>query len=730
MCGGLPWMQRKLTAILSADMAGYSGLMEADEPGTLSRLMHNRTTIFEPQVTSHGGRVFKFVGDGMLAEFPSVVEAVSCALAIQDETARSEASEAADKRIRYRIGINLGDIIIDGDDIYGDGVNVAARLQALAPIGGIAVSAVVRDQVHGKAACAFTDMGEHKVKNLERPVHVYTVAAPGAAAGQMSRQKSPQVFSRTLPQPLLSRWTWAALSAAVLTVAIAGGLAFFRPHPATPMIAPAASDTLKVAVLPFDALSAGQDTQYFANSLQDEITGVLSSNEILPVSHDMSAELRGPNARSAIERLGARLILDGTVRGDGKSMHVRVHLDDPYSQVSLWSREFEADAKDSSLLQSRVAYGMVAVLSCARRALQPKGGLADQSLISRYLNACDVFANWDVHQGYDAKGYAEWLETQRLLTVQAPTFAPAQFNYATFAAIAAMTSSPSAAAALQRESKVHLNRGVALDPKAPDSFAVRSVLVRQTDWSAREDLLREAVAAAPSWAQGNLWLGVMLAETGRVREGVEFAQRAAAGEMVYDWGLYYSTVVCLGGHPERAIQDIAHFRQLVPESLIAQDYHLYCLSSAGQWAEAQHVLQALPQPDLETPFRGSAFKAFLVAARTRTHPDLQDARRLALAKADQGLVNFPTVISWLSALGFVDDALALGQRWNPNSAGLNSNAFMFGPLTKNLRRDPRFMQLAARIGLVDYWRTSGHWPDYCAERGWPYDCKAVAGALK
>jgi adenylate cyclase len=728
-------MQRKLTAILSADMVGYSGLMEADEQGTLSRLMGNRTRIFEPHVVSHGGRVFKFVGDGVLAEFPSVVEAVNCALAIQAETAQSETGEAEDKRIRFRIGINLGDIIIDGDDIYGDGVNVASRLQTLAPVGGIAVSAIVRDQVQGKASCTFTDMAEHKVKNLERPVHVFTVAAPGVVAGQMSRP--PKVLSAARPapreagrKPSLSRWTSAALGAAFLTVAIAGGLAFFRPQQTPAMKTPASPDALKIAVLPFDALSAGQDMSYFADSLQDEIAGVLSSNEIQPVSRDMSAELRGPNARQAIERLGARLILDGTVRSDGKTVRVRVHLDDPFLRLSLWSREYEADATAGSLLQSRVAYGMVAVLSCARQALRPVGGLSDQSLVSRYLRACDVFSDWDVHMHYDAKGYAEWLETQRILTVQAPNFAPAQYNYATFAAIAAMVSSPDAAKAMRQEAENHLSRGIKLDPKAPDQFAVRNLLVPNTDWAERERLMRAAVAAAPSWSQGNLWFSNVFWETGRIREAIEIAQRAAAGEMVYDWGLFYSAVACDGDQPEQAIKDIEHDRQLVPESFFAQDLHVYCLASVGRWDDALRVLQALPQPNLETPLRGVALKAFLVAARSRSRSDLQEARRLILAKADQGgLINVPSAISWLSALGLVDDAFKLAQRWDPNKAGLYPNVFMFGPLTKNMRRDPRFMQLAARIGLVDYWRTSGHWPDYCAEPGWPYDCKAVAAAL-
>ena len=170
-------MQRRLAAILSADVVGYSGLMEVDEAGTLERLKANRSRIFDPFVAAQGGRVVKLMGDGALVEFGSVVAAVNCALAIQEATARAEPERAGAKGIRYRIGINLGDVIVEGDDIYGEGVNVAARLQALAPVGGIAVSLTVRDQVAGKASCTFEDLGEHTVKNLERPVRAFAVHA-------------------------------------------------------------------------------------------------------------------------------------------------------------------------------------------------------------------------------------------------------------------------------------------------------------------------------------------------------------------------------------------------------------------------------------------------------------------------------------------------------------------------------------------------------------------------
>src|SRR5437879_12808052 len=168
-------MQRRLTAILSADVAGFSGLMEADEAGTLERLKINRSQIFDPCIAAHGGRVVKLMGAGALVEFGSVVAAVNDALAIQEASAHAEPERAEAKRIRYRIGINLGDVIVEGDDIYGEGVNVAARLQALAPVGGIAVSLTVRDHVVGKVPCAFDDLGEHTVQNLERPGAVFAV---------------------------------------------------------------------------------------------------------------------------------------------------------------------------------------------------------------------------------------------------------------------------------------------------------------------------------------------------------------------------------------------------------------------------------------------------------------------------------------------------------------------------------------------------------------------------
>src|SRR5262245_27520766 len=166
-------MQRKLAATLSADVVGYSGLMEADEGGTHARLKETRRVIFDPCVARHAGRVVKDMGDGALIEFSSAVAAVDCAVALQAAMANS-----TDHGIRYRIGVNVGDVIVEGDDIFGDGVNMAARLQMLAPVGGVAISRTVRDYIDGKTAASFQELGEHAVKSTQRSVHVFAIDPP------------------------------------------------------------------------------------------------------------------------------------------------------------------------------------------------------------------------------------------------------------------------------------------------------------------------------------------------------------------------------------------------------------------------------------------------------------------------------------------------------------------------------------------------------------------------
>src|SRR5215472_10208827 len=226
---------RRLAAILAADVAGYSRLMGADEEGTHARLMAHRRELFDPKIGEYSGRIVKTTGDGMLAEFASVVGAVRCAAEVQRAMVRREISVPEDRRIRFRVGINLGDVIVEDDDIFGDGVNVAARLEALAEPGGICISRMVHDQIRDKLAYAFEDLGEQSVKNIARPVRVYALRPEGVA---------------DLPAP--------------------------TAPPAPPILQSVVVPRLSIVVLPFANLGNEPDQQYFADGVTEDLTTNLS----------------------------------------------------------------------------------------------------------------------------------------------------------------------------------------------------------------------------------------------------------------------------------------------------------------------------------------------------------------------------------------------------------------------------------------------------------------------
>ena len=256
-------VERRLTAIMAADVAGYSRMMGADEEGTLARLKAHRRELIDPKIGEHRGRIVKTTGDGLLVEFQSVVDAVRCAVEIQREMAERNADVPSDRRIEFRVGINLGDIIIDEHDIFGDGVNVAARLEALAEPGGLCVSRMVRDQVRDKLEIAFEDMGEQQVKNIARPVRAYRVVTDAAMQGAA---RAPPGARGRVP-----RWAIATIVVVIVVLAI-GATAAWRLYPAQPAATmasatpPTLPDKPSIAVLPFANISGDPEQEYFATA--------------------------------------------------------------------------------------------------------------------------------------------------------------------------------------------------------------------------------------------------------------------------------------------------------------------------------------------------------------------------------------------------------------------------------------------------------------------------------
>lgn len=310
-------MQRKLAAILSADVVGYSGLMEGDEAGTLERLKANRSAIFDPAVVARGGRVFKLLGDGALAEFPSVIAAVECALAIQDATEKATGGALEGERIRYRIGVNLGEVIVEGEDIYGEGVNVAARLQTLAAPGGVTLSRVVREQVEGKVKCTFEDMGEHQVKNHERPVHAFLARTAPTAA----REAAPS-------------------------------------HAATP-------PKVSICVLPFANMSGDSEQEYFSDGItEDVITDLSKVSALVVTARNTAFQFKGKNVDVAqvARQLKVGHVLEGSVRKSGGRVRITAQLIDATTGGHVWAERYDRDLNDIFSLQDEISQAIVRAL--------------------------------------------------------------------------------------------------------------------------------------------------------------------------------------------------------------------------------------------------------------------------------------------------------------------------------------------------------------------------------
>jgi class 3 adenylate cyclase/TolB-like protein len=344
-------MERRLAAILAADVVGYSHLMGEDETGTLEALKAHRRELLDPRVAEHHGRVVKLLGDGTLAEFPSVVEAVQCAVDIQRGMAARNAEVPEARRIEFRIGINLGDVIVEGDDIYGDGVNVAARLEGLADPGGICVSRTVRNQVRDKLQVGFEDLGEQEVKNIARPVRVFRVDLDGT--GRRTPARPPR--ARTKP----GRSAVLAVTGVVLLAAAAGLAAWWQPWRSE--IEPEPS----VAVLPFANQSSGAEDDYFSDGITEDIIADLGRfSNLMVFSRNAVFHYKDkPATPEEISReLGARYLVGGSVRRSGDRVRVRAQLSDAEQGTVLWSGRYEEGIDDIFAVQDEITQRVVGAL--------------------------------------------------------------------------------------------------------------------------------------------------------------------------------------------------------------------------------------------------------------------------------------------------------------------------------------------------------------------------------
>jgi class 3 adenylate cyclase/TolB-like protein len=386
-------VERRLAAILAADVVGYSRLMGSNEVGTLRALKILRKEVVEPALAAHGGRVVKLTGDGILIEFASAVDAVAYAVEVQRAMARRNAALPPDRRIEYRAGVNIGDVIVDGEDIYGDGVNVAARLEALAEPGGIWISGTVHDHVRDKLPFAFADKGEQTVKNIARPVHVYALGADAVAAlGGMEPFLAVPGSAR--------RWNLRRILPALVGVAatllVAAGLwTIFRPAPPPQGLAPVPG--LSIVVLPFTNLSGDPSQDYLADVITDELTTGLSriaNSFVIARSTAFTYKGKPVDVRLLGRDLGVRYVLEGSAQRVGSLFRVSAQLIDAERGAHLWTDQFDANLSNLLEMQDEIIKRLAGPLElrlidvdAARIARTPPANLHAQDLALQCMAA-------------------------------------------------------------------------------------------------------------------------------------------------------------------------------------------------------------------------------------------------------------------------------------------------------------------------------------------------------
>lgn len=315
-------VHRRLAAILAADVVGYSRLMAEDETGTLTALKQHRAALIDPTIAEHSGRIVKLMGDGMLVEFGSVVDAVECAVSIQRGMMERNADTPDSRRITFRIGVNLGDVIIDGDDIFGDGVNVAARLEGLAEPGGVCISGTVFEHIKGKLDVSFDDLGPREVKNIAEPVRAFSVSMDGTGLSENANARSDK----------------------------------------TPITAHAKPS---IAVLAFDNIGGDPDQEYFSDGITEDIITALShvpQFQVTARNSTFTYKGQAVNVRSVANELGVRYVLEGSVRKAGKRVRITAQLIDGESGNHLWAERYDRDLEDIFAVQDEITQTVVAAL--------------------------------------------------------------------------------------------------------------------------------------------------------------------------------------------------------------------------------------------------------------------------------------------------------------------------------------------------------------------------------
>ena len=542
--------QRRLAAIVSADVAGYSRLMGRDESGTLAALKALRQEVVDPAIASHGGRIVKTTGDGLLLEFPSVVNAVRCAVEVQTAMADRTAGIAEDRRIAFRIGINIGDIIVEGDDIFGDGVNVAARLQEIAAPGGICISSRVHEDVRDRLDTAFDDGGTQTLKNIARPVQVWRWQ-PGTAV-----PPKPALAPTALPLP----------------------------------------DKPSIAVLPFQNMSGDPEQEYFVDGMAEDIITALSRfPTLLVIARNSSFTYKGKavDIKQVGRELGVRYVLEGGVRKGGNRIRITAQLIDASTGNHVWADRYDRELTDVFAVQDEITATITARLgtSIERVEIDVSGRKSPSNLgaYDYYLRARAFRHNSSGREeGLQARAFCE--KAIEIDPQFAPPYAEASYSYSREVAERWDVSRRQEAIT---KGLAMATRAIALDPALSIAHMTMGMLLfRARDYKGAATSGLRAIELNPNDPESYVARGNMLYYTNNSREALALFQKAQLLNPFYPPIYDYFLGRCYLGHGEldhAIVHSRACSRRLQnfwpPQAILAAAY-----AHAGDMVEAQAAL--------------------------------------------------------------------------------------------------------------------------------------------
>jgi len=588
-------VERRLAAILVADIAGYSRLMAADEAATVVALKGHQAVVL-PLVEVHGGRIQDTAGDGILAEFRSVQQAVECAIAIQRTMAERNATVPPERQMRFRIGVNFGDVMYDGTRVYGDGLNIAARVQEFAEPGGICVTALVREEVGAHTSLAFEDLGAQRLKNIPRPVRVFLV-----------RHDEQGATTPGAPHGTTRAWRRAVLIGS-LVVALVGGLGL-GIRLAIERGQPVDRPRLSIAVLPFSNLSGDPAQDYFSDGLTEDLTTDLSRIEgAFVIARNTMQSYRGKivDIKQLGRELGVRYVLEGSVRRTEPQVRVNAQLIDAETGAHIWAERFDRGAEDLFSFQTEVTGQIARTLH-----LQLKEAESQRSMRARpeSLEAVDYARKawaelWNKPSTKETNDQAfAYIEKALALDPQVPEIWT-NLSYAhTRAAVFRWSLSRSGALQLARAAG---ERAVALEPRSADAHYVLGFAIRaQGDIDRALEENETAVLLNPNHAPGHAGIGICWIMRGRPREALPYFEHAfrlsPRDPLRAGWHTWVGVAHMMLGDDRKALEQSKRSAAANPQSAGAFTLQAAALALLGREEEARTALavrQQIGPPDL------------------------------------------------------------------------------------------------------------------------------------